>query len=456
MRIGSGARINAGISTTPRVPWWGSTLTPKSAYIIHPAEFTDVTQWGDDTTNNLMLQSSDASSIPTYNATGVAGGPSIELINGRNLQGLNAADWTHLHSGEYSIGWRGHCNSALNSQCVFSTALSSANGCLLMFDGTAGRFWFVECGPSGFILSAMSAGGLVSPGNDYSVVVRVSRSGGAPNCSLYLDGALIQTANYSGASTVGNPARPLTLARFQNAAAHWYGKVRSFLTFDYDIGSSNVAELFTILSSARSHRATRYFRFYGDSITEGAQSHRRQIWTRFNLDHRFKPVFLGDRPPGGNFPLADKRHDGFSGQTINQIGVRLNATVRTVETDIVHLVGTNSVAAGVPAALADLDTYLDDALAKFPPPCRHWVFELPYGTGSGAITEGAEAGAYNAALDGVIATKGPWVRKIALYAAGGALPPYYDVATCAIDAAGHQSPAGGVFMGDKAADTMGI
>lgn len=459
------------------LPWY-EDLAPDAAYLVSSNEYTasnGVAQLGDDTGNNLIFQSSDSSSIPEYSSNNFNLG-AIQFTAADNLQFATASALNGFKE-EYAFAMYLHCSSSVSTQTIMSTYLQtggSQNGLRLIFQGTTRTFWVIEQSAGTFIMNAQSATNSVdAPPNKYRIFVRTSRSGGTPHLKMYVNGVLIKTASYSASTYTGNPDQALKLAYAPATGNHFLnGSIRAMMFWQTNpVSSSGLSDdefaekVDNILLNAVSRRQLRVIVPFGDSITANASSYRKQLMTAVNTASDYKLQYNGYQTASGNFPLRDFRHEGVSGETIEQIEARVSAyPVSGDETDICLLAGTNSLSlSGSVASLVGLKSLISTTKSKFPGK-RIWVFEIPYGHDdavSDTYKETGLAGEFNAGLDSVIAASGILVRKIPIHAAGGATTYIWEPGTSSApvdsqDSVGHPTIVGGEKKGNAAAQTMEI
>ena len=477
--IGTGVSIGSGVLLGQQVtpPWYGD-LAPDLAFVLNANEYNaanGISQIGDDTGNGLLFTATDSGAQPAFNATGVGSAGAVEFTSGDNLQLASAAALNGLKD-EYGIALYIRGVNTAATQTVLSTYLQtggSQNGLRLIFQGTSRTFWILEQKAGAIIMNAQSATySIAAPPADYRVFIRVSRSGGSPHLKMYVNGTSVKTADYSATTFSGNPDQALKLAYAPGTGNNFLGGMfRAGMLWGSNpvTGSGLSDDEFALavdaaLVAAVSQRETRVIVPFGDSITASAAGYRRQLMTAVRTGADYHIVYNGTQTAAGNFPLADKRHEGVAGETVAQIETRVAAyTPSGSETDIVLLAGTNSVVSrGASGALSDLASLIATTKSKFPGR-RVWVFEIPYGQTDIATNFSAAgvAGTFNAGLDAVIAAAGSGVTKIPIHAAGGATTYIWVPGTSgapghATDDVGHPTVTGGELQGNAAAQAMGF
>jgi lysophospholipase L1-like esterase len=149
----------------------------------------------------------------------------------------------------------------------------------------------------------------------------------------------------------------------------------------------------------------------GDSITFGSPDrdyggYRRLLGTLL-ADDGYPAAFVGSRE-SGNGAIPSPANEGHPGWTIQQLrdGIDSNGWLETYRPDLILLhIGTNDLRqGGADAAPGSLSALLDDILSRLPRTRVLVAQIIPFRRGSDPVHR-----AYNAAIPGIAASKGPRV-----------------------------------------------
>lgn len=202
---------------------------------------------------------------------------------------------------------------------------------------------------------------------------------------------------------------------------------------------------------------------WGDSETALANSWRGPFWERAQASSTLRVDFVPIKTSGlaVNPPCDDADNGGFPGETIEQITTRISAYSGPQPGIVVMMAGANNVNAGDDAAtmLTKAGLAMDALKAKHTVARDagqiRWV-ALQYGNGGNpAMTAGGVAGAFNAGLPALCASKG--IRFVDQNNdQGGTYAMPWNPTLHATDPTGHQNDAGGRATGACVAEDCGI
>lgn len=414
---------------------------------------------GDDSGKRRRLASSNFGDDPAFSALEIGGTRPAVMWNASNQQlfGETPSDWKFLHRDQCAWAAYFEARSALSSQNIATTrtAAGAQPGFGLFYIGAAAnhRINVTQYGDDGnAVLAVTGALGSAPLNTPYSLVFTADSTRGTGNHGqIRLNGSLYASASYTGTPSNANPVGALQLGKGWAAGVNnWSGPQGVHIGWSAPLTVDEQLLVNSLLPTLNSLRLTQRVIFFGDSTTEGAQSHRRMFWIQVCSSTGYRYQCLGTRGPTGNWPLAAGLHEGISGQTIEQIAARITACLLEAD-DIVIMAGANNMGNPVADSLAKMSALIDAAKARYPN-ARIWILSLHYGQGTGNQTSTGNAGLYNAGVEVMCASKG--VHFVNIH------DPGPDIWIPAIHSLGvndpHATPAGGDVVGMRLVRKMKI
>lgn len=417
---------------------------------------------GDDATGALVMTSA-AGASPGWSASAVDGQPAATFLGGpiQSFFGEQETDWGFCHQFPVSGEWYGNTTAGLNNQSVMRTRTNVAGpGFHLIWNGGAFRWDLVIYDGAGVALVTLQAPGV--PAGPTHIAWTVSSfdaatgpRGTTPRARLYVNGVLAVTQ--AGLAANGSRAAPL-VALTQGSPSVGLNAFTAGATRYAALWSRERSEAEILSSYARrklivSMREVITDWLMGDSTTLGAQTFRRWMDYRTRRTPNLFKLATGTVLAGTNFPGYDPNNDGVNGNTIAQMLARVNAPLFRPPKRIITLCGTNNLGAGanVPDVVAQAQNLIRAQRSRYQD-IPAYLITVARGTG-GATPFNANVDAYNAAMRGGGAAA-CGAGLLDMYSPVAAYP--YNDATCPADAVGHQTPIGGVIMGNNVCDQLGI
>lgn len=172
------------------------------------------------------------------------------------------------------------------------------------------------------------------------------------------------------------------------------------------------ALLVTGVANAQSNGGVRVMPL-GDSITDGFNvpgGYRVELWQSL-VGGGYTVDFVGSQSNGPG-SLGDRDHEGHSGWTIGQIDANVESWLQqtTPRTVLLHI-GTNDMFQDPGGAPARLSALIDRIVATAPEAEVFVSTIIPFPAAAAAVQ------AYNAAIPGIVATKGPRVHLVDMFSA---------------------------------------
>lgn len=452
---GSSSPWDEDLPAAPSLPalYGLATSGLQGLYVVGTDEQATVPILGDDSGNGRYLQSTSYATDADYSTTAVDGDEPGIVFSAHNLRGATAADWSFLHSDELTLVYRVHPTGSSTTQVLAATrANTTTPGIEWLFDGVNNRFWALQYNDAGTGILTIAQSSTAPEGAAYTVILRISRSGGSPHAIIRLNGTqLSTTADYSGANGTG--AAPIAVRMGESTRAglnNYAGAIKCMAFYNRALTLAEMQAWEASLPTIVSLRSLLTIRSIGDSQTAGSNRYMGNLWARFVKTAGRRINYVGAfNNTSAPFPLGDFDHDGVNGNTIAQCEARVAGGAAA--TDIVYMAGSADMTGGAAAALVSEASCLDAIKAEHPT-ARIWRLAITYGQGGIAdYTLAGAAGTFNAALPALCASKNVHFVDIhsGAYAWDG---PGGD----ADDDIGHNSLAGAAKIGNTLAVAMGI
>lgn len=151
----------------------------------------------------------------------------------------------------------------------------------------------------------------------------------------------------------------------------------------------------------------------GDSITDGFNvpgGYRVELWQSL-VGGGYTVDFVGSQS-NGPASLGDRDHEGHSGWTISQIDANVESWLgQTIPRTVLLHIGTNDMFQDPGGAPARLSTLIDRIVATVPEADVFVATIIPFPAAAAAVQT------YNAAIPGIVASKGPRVHLVDMFSA---------------------------------------